>query len=86
MPSTYSNSLRFEIPGIGEQSNTWGATLNTFIGTLVEQAMTGVQAVAMTDADYTLVTANGATDEARNAVINMTGVLTANRNVICPTM
>jgi hypothetical protein len=39
----------------------------------------------MTDADYTLTTANGAADQARSMMLNMTGTLTAARNVICPT-
>lgn len=39
----------------------------------------------MTDANYTLSTANGSTDEARNMMVNMTGALTAGRNVVCPT-
>jgi len=40
MPSTFS-SLKFEIIGSGEQSNTWGNTTNTNIGTAIEQAITG---------------------------------------------
>jgi hypothetical protein len=38
----------------------------------------------MTTADYTLSTANGATDEARAMVLNLTGTPGAARNVICP--
>lgn len=85
MPSTYSNNLRIELPGIGEQNNTWGTTMNTNLGTLLEQAITGVVTVAMTDANYTLTTSNGASDEARNAVLELTGALTAQRDVTCPT-
>jgi hypothetical protein len=39
----------------------------------------------MTDANRTLTTANGATDEARNMVIAFTGTLTAQRDIIVPT-
>lgn len=85
MPSTYSSRLRFELIGAGEQSGTWGTTTNTNLGTLIEQAIAGVAAVVMTDADYTLTTSNGSSDEARNAVVQVTGTLTANRNIICPT-
>jgi hypothetical protein len=35
--------------------------------------------------NYTLTVTNGASDEARNAVLNITGTLTAAINVICPT-
>jgi hypothetical protein len=84
MASTYSTSLRLELIGTGEQSGTWGTTTNTNLGTLLEQAIGGYQAIAMSDANYTLSTANGATDEARNAVLRFTGTLSAGRNVSCP--
>lgn len=85
MPSTYSTSLRLELIGNGEQAANWGNTTNTNLGTLIEQAIAGVQSIAMTDANYTLVSGNGVADEARNAVVVMTGTLTATRNVIVPT-
>lgn len=86
MPSTYSTNLRIELPGLGEQVHTWGTTMNTNLGTLLEQAITGVVSVAMTDANYTLTTSNGSSDEARNATIELTGALTDSRNVVCPTV
>ena len=59
---------------------------NTNIGTLLEQAITGIGAIAVSgSSNYTLTTANGASDEARNAVLNITGTLTAAINVVCPT-
>ena len=85
MPSTYSPALRLELIGNGEQAANWGNTTNTNLGTLLEQAIAGVQSIAMTDANYTLVSGNGISDEARNAVITMTGTLTATRNVVVPT-
>lgn len=84
MASTYSNSLRFELPGIGEQANTWGSTLNSFMGTLLEQAISGYQVVSMPDSNYTLTTSNGSTDQARSAVIELTGTLSLDRDVIAP--
>jgi hypothetical protein len=84
MPSTYSTSLKLELPGDGEQTGTWGQTTNKNLGTLLEQAITGVQTVVMLDADYTLTDLNGLSDEARNAVIIATGTLTASRSIIAP--
>lgn len=84
MPSTYSNRLRLELIATGEQSGTWGDTTNTNLGTLLDQAIAGVATITMSDANYTLTTADGATDEARQAVIVLTGTLSASRNVICP--
>ena len=84
MASTYSTRLRLELMGSGDQSGTWGTTTNTNLGTLIEAAIAGRAAVSMTDADYTLTVANGTTDEARNMILNISGALTATRNVICP--
>lgn len=85
MASTYSTSLRLELMATGDQSGTWGDTTNTNLGTLLEQAITGVLSVAQGDvANLTLTNLDGASDQARNAVINLTGAMTANRNVVVP--
>jgi hypothetical protein len=86
MASTYSSSLRLELMATGDQSGTWGDTTNTNLGTLLEQAITGVLSVAQGDvANLTLTTVNGGSDQARNAVVNVTGALTAQRNVVVQT-
>lgn len=85
MPSTYSPALRLELIGNSEQAANWGNTTNTNLGTLLEQAITGVSTITMSDANYTLVSGNGVSDEARNAVLVMAGTLSATRNVIVPT-
>lgn len=85
MASTYSPNLRLELIGTGEQQGTWGSTTNTNLGTLLEEAIGGYVSVSVTDgADTTLTTSNGSADQSRNMVINLTGALTATRNVICP--
>jgi hypothetical protein len=85
MTSAYSPALLLELMATGDQSGTWGTTTNTNLGTLLEQAITGVVSIAQGDATLTLSVANGATDQARNAVINLTGAMTAGRNVVVPT-
>jgi microcystin-dependent protein len=85
MPSTFSPALRLELIGNGEQAANWGNTTNTNLGTLLEQAITGVSSITMLDANYTLVSGNGVSDEARNAVLVITGTLSATRNVVVPT-
>jgi len=84
MASTYSSRLRIELIGTGEQSGVWGVTTNTNLGTLIEESIAGLASVSMTDANYTLTAVNGATDESRQAILVISGTLTANRNVICP--
>jgi len=84
MPSTYSPSLRIELIGAGEQSGTWGTTTNTNLGTLLEQSIAGVQAITMSNANYTLSNFNGVSDEARRAVLVVSGTNAAIRDVIAP--
>ena len=86
MASTYSPTLRIELIGTGDQSGLWGDTTNKNLGALLEQAITGVESIPMTDADYTLSALNGSVDEARNAVLIFTsiGSLTGSRNIIIP--
>jgi len=69
----------------GENSNTWGTKTNTNL-TLIEEAISGKASVAMADANQTLTTNNGASDQARCMVVECTGALTANRDVVCPTV
>lgn len=84
MASTYSPSLKLELIGNGDQNGTWGTTTNTNLGTLLEQAITGVQPIVMSNADRTLTTLNGTSDEARNAVLVVSGTNSAVRNIIAP--
>jgi len=84
MASSFSPSLKIELIGNGDQSGTWGTTTNNNLGTILEQAITGVQTITMVNADYTLTSFNGVSDEARNAVLVATGTNSAIRQIICP--
>ena len=84
MPSTYSTSLKLELIGNGEQAGAWGTTTNNNLGTLLEQAITGVLTLPLYGTDVTLTNYNGLSDQARNAVIILTGNLTSACNVIAP--
>lgn len=86
MASSPSTSLRLELMQTGDQSGTWGDTTNTNLGTLLEQAITGVLSVAQGDtANLTLTNTDYVSNQARNAVVNLTGAMTAARNVVVPT-
>ncbi len=87
MPSTYSTRLRFENIATGDQSGTWGDSTNNNIGTLIEEAIAGMASVTHSDAaSYTLTSNNAASDEARCMIIKVGGTLTAQRNVVCPSV
>lgn len=84
MASTFSQTLRLELIGDGDQSGIWGQTTNTNLGTLLEQAITGVVSITMLDSNYTLTNFNGVSDEARNAVLVVGGTNGAVRDIIAP--
>ena len=85
MPSTYSTNLKIELIATGEQSGTWGATTNTNLGSLLEEAIAGYVTQAVTDGAATVLTIpNGTSSNGRNYVIELTGTLTAARTVEVP--
>jgi hypothetical protein len=90
MASTYSQNLKIELIGTGEQSGVWGTTTNTNLGTALEQAIVGYgNPNFASDADLTIsLSDSNATQTARNFSLRVTsGVsLTTTRNLIVPTI
>ena len=84
MPSTYSPNLRIELIANGEQSGTWGTTTNSNLGTLIEDAISGYVSVSVTSANQALTAINGAVDQSRNMVVNLTTTTSAAFNVYIP--
>ena len=83
MSSTYSTSLQLQLIATGEQSGIWGASTNVNWD-LIEQSVAGVQAITMTNADYTLSVLNGVSDESRNMVLVVGGTNSAVKDIIAP--
>ena len=85
MTTTYSPSLKLALIGTGDQSGTWGQTTNTNLGTLLEQAITGVTAISLSGiSSYTLTNYNGTSDDARNAVLIFSGTPSSNPTITAP--
>src|SRR3990167_2606143 len=83
MASTFTAKLRFEKQGQGENANSWGTLLNTLLD-LVDVAIAGLVEIATTGGTSPLTTANGTTDEARYAILKITGVLVSNSTIVVP--
>lgn len=84
--STYTESLGLELITPGSQAGLWGNTTNNTF-TLIDQAITGVTPISFAGASgttYTLKDYNGAEDEARAAVLNITGTATGANTVVVP--
>ena len=84
MPSTYSPNLRIELIGSGEQANTWGNTTNTNLGTVIEEAICGLQTIDVTSGNVTLTALDGISDQSRAAILSITGTPGTARSVYCP--
>ena len=83
MASSYTNSLKIQEIGNGDQSGSWGTSTNTN-WTLIEQAVAGVQVITMSNTNYTLTNLNGVLDEARNMVLVVQGTNSSVYQVIAP--
>ena len=85
MASTYSDRLKLELQGTGENAGTWGdktnnnlEVLDAFAGGFLSKNVGG-------SADVTLTTANAsATAESSNKVLDLNGLLTGNIKVFIP--
>jgi hypothetical protein len=85
MASTYSDRLKLELQGTGENAGTWGdktnnnlEVLDAFAGGFLSKNVGG-------SADVTLTTANAsATAESSNKVIDLNGTLTGSITVFIP--
>lgn len=84
MASSYSSLLRVELIGTGDQSGTWGITTNTNLGTVLETAIAGTASLDVTSANQTLTTSDGALDQARCMILNVTGTPGTSRNIVAP--
>jgi len=61
MSSTYSNSLRAELIGSGDQAGAWGTTTNGNFSNVFDVAIAGYQTVSVTSASQALTYLNGPT-------------------------
>ena len=85
MSSTYSQNLKLELITDGDQSGIWGDTTNYNLGTLLEQAITGIAYINIQPStNYLLSNLNGLSDEARNAVVVASGSPGGIQSVLVP--
>lgn len=71
MVSTATSRLRLNKQGTGDNTNTWGTTLNGQVFDLLDEAIGGVETISLTG-NKTLTATNYASDEARNFGLKFT--------------
>lgn len=82
----YTESLGLELITPGTQAGLWGTTTNNNLNN-VDQAISGITPISFAGlggTTRTLTSNNGAADEARSAVLNITGTATAGNTIIIP--
>ena len=86
MASTYTTRLRLEKQGTGENANTWGDKTNDTFD-LLDESIYGYAAKSVAgSSNVTLTNSNATSDESRQSVLEFTGTLTGNINVLLPTV
>ena len=86
MTTNYTPILQLALPVTGELNGTWGDVVNDNITSMIEQAIAGKASISTwVGASHTLTTADGTTDEARCAMLELTGSPGGAAQVICPT-
>jgi uncharacterized linocin/CFP29 family protein len=84
MTIAYSSDLKLSIIATGTEAGVWGSITNTNLY-VIQQAIAGYQSVAVNaTTGLTLTFTDGVVSNGKNAVLNLTGTLTGNVNVVVP--
>lgn len=89
MVASYTSNLRLTKQGDNDNPNSWGQVVNTQVIQLIEDAVAGVKTVDITgssDVNLSTSVVNGGTDDARYAVLQLTGIIGTNINLILPSV
>ncbi|MDB4439182.1 hypothetical protein N9155_00115 [bacterium] len=80
MPSTYTANAGIELPANGEQSATWGNTVNDNM-TIIDRLTNGVGAITLSGTTHTLTTTDGTASDGHYNVLVLGGTLAATNTV-----
>lgn len=83
MASSYTPLLGFVLPVTGELAGTWGTVWNDSGTGLIDSAIAGTTTLS-TDADVTLTTTTGASNQARQAILLCSGARTGIKTITAP--
>ena len=90
MATQFSTLLKLALPVQGELAGTWGDLVNNSVTNMIEEAIAGSKTInTWSTNSATLSTADGATAEARAAILNLTDTgtsLSGAATVICPAL
>lgn len=81
--TNFTSLLGLALPTTGDLSGTWGTTVNDSITQLLDSAVAGTTTLSA-DADVTLSTTNGSSNQAREAILRWTASNGVTRYVTAP--
>ena len=83
MASSYTSRIRLTKQGDGDNPNTWGTVLNDQVIDIIDDAIASYTTVSIGSAATVTLTENqGATDEARSAILHFKGSVGGTHNTI----
>ena len=80
MTSTYTSNSGIEKPGTGDQSGTWGGTVNTNMD-IIDRAISGVVSLSLTGTTTTLTTTDGSLTDGMYKVLVLAGSPTGTNTI-----
>jgi hypothetical protein len=84
MTINYTSLLGLAQPVSGTEANTWGTVVNDEITALVEEAIAGAETIDVTAGNVTLTDTAGVANQARNAILLVTGTPGVSRDIVAP--
>tara|TARA_R110000737_G_scaffold207750_1_gene225644 strand:+ start:53 stop:955 length:903 start_codon:yes stop_codon:yes gene_type:complete len=84
MVAAYTTRIRLTKQGEGDNDSTWGTVLNDEVIDLTDFAIAGYTTISLASGNVTLTSNDGAPDQSRSAMLELTGTLTGNRDVYIP--
>lgn len=84
MAINYTSLLGLAQPVTGTEAGAWGTVVNNQITALLEEAVASTVSLDVTSGDITLTATVGAANQARRALLLITGTPGTTRNVIAP--
>jgi hypothetical protein len=84
MTINYTTLLGLAKPVTGTESGTWGDVVNDQITSLVEDAIANAASLNVASGNVTLTDNNGSSDQARMAILLVTGTPGVSRNIVAP--
>jgi len=86
MAINYTTLLGLAQPVTGTEANTWGTVVNDEITALIEEAIAGGESIDVTSGNVTLTDTDGVANQARNAILIVTGTPGTSRNIVAPSL